>query len=282
MADAPPSAVPWPGQTSSPWTQPPPPPISPLDLRCCLALLQLPGANHRLSPFSLSLSLERQHFPAAHPWWSPPNLLCALQFPLHHSSFLSHELHPSQKYLISRPDLAARVHPRCCPGKGCKYKHLGCLFGCTLFLVGGLSGRPAFAVPPSRAFFSFANQIVGKAAGNLGSAGKHPSHPQPSPMPGWRRTRASSSATGHVKRSSAAHGELCANGCRVLEAELDPQGCGGPRNAAVWSLGTQCHGQANQENGEKRVTPSKVMARVPDHLPSLTPGAMPCPDTPPS
>lgn len=101
-----------------------------------------------------------------------PRCLCALRFPLHRSSFLSHELQPSQKYLISHPDLAARVCTCCCPGKGCKDKHLGSLFGCTLFLVGVRRGCPVF-VPSSRAFFFiFANQIVGKAVGGLGRAAR--------------------------------------------------------------------------------------------------------------
>lgn len=51
--------------------------------------------------------------------------------------------------------------------------------------------------------------------------GEHPSRPQPSPVPHWRRTRASSSATGHVNRSSEARGKPCANSCQVLEAEWD-------------------------------------------------------------
>lgn len=57
-----------------------------------------------------------------------------------------------------------------------------------------------------------------------------------------------------MKWSSEAHGKPLASGYSVLEDEWDPRGC------LEWGLGSCYH---NQISWEKRVTPSRAMARPP-------------------
>lgn len=95
-----------------PGARPPPPRGSPLDLRRCLALLQLPAANRHFCASSPSPHPETRCLPGG---TSPPNplpCLCTLRLPWHRSSFLSREPRPAPKDLVPCPDAAARGHLR--------------------------------------------------------------------------------------------------------------------------------------------------------------------------
>lgn len=217
--------------------------------------------------------------PVARPWWSPPNPLSQRRTaftpcssPCTAPTFCPMSfIHPKNISFLP-PDLAARVHLHRCPSKDCKYKHFGCLFGCTPFLVGVHWSHPAFAVPPSRAFYFVIKPDCGKSHRRLWERGRvreHPSYPQLSPVLAQWRTRASSSATRHVNR------RLVANTCWVSEAELDACGCDGCCMADIWSgtleagatakstvkMGKKCH--PTQSNSHKSQTTSSPSPTLP-------------------